>query len=992
MKKGFTLVELLAVIIILGVISLISAPLITRQIDNSKLTSYRSSVQNIIDDAKEYVTKNMSNSDIPEDGLDIKTLKLKKGNIKSGLIKRNENGEIEAINIYNGSYCASGTKSNIIVAKVNNEKDCETIDFTGPELKLKLVKATNTSIMINAYASDSQTDIALYTFQIGNEYIKEVKTNSKVASYEFTNLRAGVEYEITVTVKNKNADSSDSQYNNNTDATTTTKKILVKTLEVGIPTFIVSSNSYAKTKEVTINYPSIEGGVNSYKFDGKEIIVNGNEVKLDINTNGKLEAYTRFNSQEVKNSLNIFGIDDKGPEILSIDNPDTWEMTKVVTVVVKDTGAGLASKACSYDGGKSWISYKTNKSGETYCSQTFKENKTVDFLVKDKMGSITSAESFLNGKKIVINKVDNKIPTLNIGTVAVTSKSISIPYTTSDDQSGIDKITCKYSTKAGTYTTNATSVTNTNCMINNIAHNTTYYYQICAIDKAGNQNCKTGSSKTTALTVALKSTNTPTTAKNGYLTKQVWNLTTSGNPNAYYIKSTRAVTSSINLTKSCGTSTNPGTCSNITATKNMAANTWYYVTSKPSITYNKTVTSTATLYARITDGTNTTNNTSATVSKIDITAPTKPSITNPTNGNWTNKNFSLTVSSTDTGSGINYYQYSYDNVNFTTYASSASTKYTTTAFSAERNQNVYIRSCDYVGNCSISASTMIRIDKTGPTKPSIQLVQSTARDNLNWGNSYTSGSWTSMNVLTRAQSTDAASGISQYQYSHDGVNWTGDISAMGWNCAYYNNKTIFDYWITWDGQWNFYVRGVDNLGNAGPASNMFTLRIFTNQQNDANSNWSQTREIKDGRVSYYQVMANGSWYTVQKRSVSGWSDDSYQGTTVDADLSVPLPKGISSFTLPCAWYGANADRSWGHVDASIVDTTTGQTLWSGRSANGESGSSTASFSISREQSAHNLVLYMKGSAHGEEYNQGAASVGLGVCWNGFCPNWTFNYY
>lgn len=113
----------------------------------------------------------------------------------------------------------------------------------------------------------------------------------------------------------------------------------------------------------------------------------------------------------------------------------------------------------------------------------------------------------------------------------------------------------------------------------------------------------------------------------------------------------------------------------------------------------------------------------------DTTPPTKPKITNTTG--WTNKKYSLKVSSKDEMSGIEYFAYCYpytDNVgdycktesNWHKYADSSrpkndETPFTTTPFSKERNEEVLIKACDYAGNCSESASTMIRIDKTAPT-------------------------------------------------------------------------------------------------------------------------------------------------------------------------------------------------------------------------------------------------------------------------------------
>ncbi len=101
--------------------------------------------------------------------------------------------------------------------------------------------------------------------------------------------------------------------------------------------------------------------------------------------------------------------------------------------------------------------------------------------------------------------------------------------------------------------------------------------------------------------------------------------------------------------------------------------------------------------------------------KRDVTAPDKPKITNPTNDNWTDKDFSLTVESNDAISGIDYWYYSYNNSSWTKYDNSSynsygKTSFVTSPFSAERNNTVYIRVCDKAGNCNTN-TTSIRIDK-----------------------------------------------------------------------------------------------------------------------------------------------------------------------------------------------------------------------------------------------------------------------------------------
>ena len=246
---------------------------------------------------------------------------------------------------------------------------------------------------------------------------------------------------------------------------------------------------------------------------------------------------------------------------------------------------------------------------------TYSETKNEESVI---YARVTNGISTTATSSAVVSKIDATKPLLELETSSVTSKSISVPFTTSDEHSGLKTVTCKYSNTNGSYTTDAT-VLNDKCIISDVNHNTTYYYEICSIDLVGNKKCLTDNSKTLNLSVTLKSTNTPEESFGGYYKTQVWDLTTTGNPTGYYVKSTRAATSSVNLTKSCGTDTNPGTCTSITSTKSLAADTWYYTEDKPSITYSKTADTTATLYARISDGKNETSNASAVVSKIKET-------------------------------------------------------------------------------------------------------------------------------------------------------------------------------------------------------------------------------------------------------------------------------------------------------------------------------------------------------------------------------------
>lgn len=97
--------------------------------------------------------------------------------------------------------------------------------------------------------------------------------------------------------------------------------------------------------------------------------------------------------------------------------------------------------------------------------------------------------------------------------------------------------------------------------------------------------------------------------------------------------------------------------------------------------------------------------------KIDKTPPTKPTIINPTNGSATSTPFSLTISSSDSGSGIAYYQYKFESSDeWKIYDDSSQETFVTPLFSKIRDELVYIQACDKVDNCSESNSTKINIE------------------------------------------------------------------------------------------------------------------------------------------------------------------------------------------------------------------------------------------------------------------------------------------
>jgi len=91
MKKGFTLVEVISVIVIIGIISLIAFPITASTIKNSREKAYNAQKDIVVEAAKKWSVKNVES--LPSDGksinVDINTL------IQGGFIKNTEDGNLK---------------------------------------------------------------------------------------------------------------------------------------------------------------------------------------------------------------------------------------------------------------------------------------------------------------------------------------------------------------------------------------------------------------------------------------------------------------------------------------------------------------------------------------------------------------------------------------------------------------------------------------------------------------------------------------------------------------------------------------------------------------------------------------------------------------------------------------------------------------------------------------------------------------------------------
>jgi len=199
------------------------------------------------------------------------------------------------------------------------------------------------------------------------------------------------------------------------------------------------------------------------------------------------------------------------------------------------------------------------------------------------------------------------------------------------------------------------------------------------------------------------------------------------------------------------------------------------------------------------DETNNQANKSITVKPLDITAPDTTISLSGIMGtnNWYLSNVTVTLNATDDISGVNYTEYSTDNVTWNNYLVPFVT-------SAEGITTVYYRSVDNYGNVEDVKIAMVKIDKTAPI---VSL------------NVSPTGWTTADNVTYMPSCADAISGIFSCitEMSYNGGNWT-QISMM---------EGLQTYVMIVDGKYEFRTTAIDNASNTNASDIYTTLRDAT---------------------------------------------------------------------------------------------------------------------------------------------------------------------
>lgn len=412
-KKGFTLVELIAIIVIMSIIALIAVPIIGNIITKSRKSIFESNINQIINAAvNKYAEEGFFEASykIPED----KDIAKKLDNYR-GKIYVTADEQI-ALVVDDGNFCGEKMFDSDLVIKNSGECNLDFEKPIAPIVELTKVAVGSDYITVKSTIKNSEIGISKIEYMINDEVYESALDET---TYVFHNLKKNTIYTISVKVTAESG------------VSTTSEKLVITTGDITLPVYTISTTDWAKQKTLTITYPSGEGYTYLYSLDKGKTWESANQnQQLVFTENGIVVAKVSDGTNTiVASSYNVNKIDSVGPEIASIDgNTSKWEISKILTVNATDSLSGLNATAYSING-SAW-----------QASNTFKvtENGTYTIRVRDKAGNESSME-------IVVYRVDNEKPVITVEghTTDYTKEinptsSFNIPEAIVTDNSGED--------------------------------------------------------------------------------------------------------------------------------------------------------------------------------------------------------------------------------------------------------------------------------------------------------------------------------------------------------------------------------------------------------------------------------------------------------------------------------------------------------------------------------------------------------------------------
>lgn len=291
-NKGFTLVELLAVIFITGLVLSIGTYFVVTQVKKAKEEALKVSIQSIYKSADTYSKEFLNDTDWVEEDQNKEYAcinvwwMINKGLQQKKDFSDNSNSMKEEYKIYNNAVVIitrnTGTKAIISrrIADSGEETTCNNL----LEASLSAVESTTNSIKVkgNCTVKEITPEDIEYKYEITGNNENKTVSNIKDSTYTFSELKDGINYNIKLTcVSNKYGDRS--------------AESKAKTAELETPTINLQDNT-VNIVAVDFNNKKI---INSLK---KTVTVNASNITYGPSTLSKNEA---FNIKEKEPKFDI---------------------------------------------------------------------------------------------------------------------------------------------------------------------------------------------------------------------------------------------------------------------------------------------------------------------------------------------------------------------------------------------------------------------------------------------------------------------------------------------------------------------------------------------------------------------------------------------------------------------------------------------------------------------------------------------------------------
>ena len=365
MKRGFTIIELVVVIVLLSLIGLFTFPSISKTIKGRKETLYNVQVDNIKTSAENYINKNKLLSD--NDKVVITLCQLKQEGFEDEALK----------NPITGNYFPDDSKVYVTKKEDGNEYVFE----YGTE---------------NMIACTKDYKITIEYIEVGSTYIEKEDSSFEITIYKGNEIVDSVDTSDVVTyfIEYKSDEKSYGKYLYVID--TTFPSIVYKE-----PHKYIVDNEEKEGTEIGEGIIRVSASLSNV-FSPYDVIVSDNgEVNLSVNSNVNskipgtyyIEYVATDKSKNITRKTQTIIVEDKiGPVIDSVDGLIDDDMkingNIVISVNAHDNETGLHPRGSySFDDGRTW---------QVDNSITIDENKTIKIVVRDAVLNESRKEITIN--------------------------------------------------------------------------------------------------------------------------------------------------------------------------------------------------------------------------------------------------------------------------------------------------------------------------------------------------------------------------------------------------------------------------------------------------------------------------------------------------------------------------------------------------------------------------------------------------------------------